>query len=207
MGGATALNNWFSYGDKEGIVNHLTANNLTDRYIEAVFYEISLEVEQLRKYVGDSSLNRIVSVGPGNGLIELFLLKEGLTSEILLIDIENTVNHHHGFALNGSGYANLEATKSFIQKNVNAKVQICNPQKETLPDFEFTLFISLLSMGFHYPCNEYAPFIKANALKNAFIVFDSRKDVDNGVATLLETFTAQDVIEGPKSARLFLTRS
>ena len=205
LGGASALSNWFNYGDKESIANHLIKNNLTEKYIEALFYEISSEVKELRKYIGDGSLDRIVSIGPGNGLVELYLLSEGLTSEILLVDIEDTSNHHHGFEIKGSGYASLEATKSFLQKNTNANIRVCNPYKEALPEFKFTLFISLLSMGFHYPCDEYVSFIEENAAANAMMVFDMRKGIiDIGGKSLLDKFYTHDVIPERKSDRVFL---
>jgi len=209
LGGGAALHNWFNYGDKQGIVNFLNNNNLTKSYIQELVSEISTEVKELKAFLNKECLNKIVSIGPGNGIIELLLLTEELTSEIVLIDVEDTDNRNHGFASKGAGYANLESTKSFILSNVNANVRICNPQKEEVPKFEFTLFLSLLSMGFHYPCDEYISFIKNNAAKNAIIIFDSRRGVNNGVEKLLESFVVENVIEGEKSDRLFLknTRS
>ena len=107
--------------------------------------------------------------------------------KILLIDIEKTESQNHGFNEKGSGYANLIDTKNFLITNdiSSNKIITCNPEKHKIPKFKFDLLISLFSMGFHYPCNEYTDFILKNASHRSKIIYDKRRNVfDKGHETL-----------------------
>lgn len=206
-GGGGALNRWFTHGDRDGLSSFLEERNLVGRFLTDVFREVAAEAESLSAMLPVDSLDRIVSIGPGNGLLELMLLKKGATSQILLIDIEHTAEHHHGFNSSGSGYATLATTKSFLVANgvKPESVGLCNPRKEPLPAFRYSSLISLLSMGFHYPCDEYVEFIQANAGEGALIVFDKRKDVpDSGYDALCAAFGIRHSLDTPKSCRVFL---
>lgn len=209
LGGAVALNNWFALGDKEGLVNFLVGKNLLEVFLKHTFQDISLEIAKLRSHIPTKSLNKIISIGPGNGLCELFLISQGYTSELLLVDIEATEHHHHGFNSKGSGYASLIATKNFILENTSSNVKIlaCNPQKEQLPNFEYTLLLSLLSMGFHYACDEYAEFILNQATAESIVILDKRRGTpDYGFDKLMEGFSLIGQLPLPKSDRVILKR-
>ncbi len=209
LGGAQALMNWNMYGDKEGLVKFLEENNFQKVFLDLVFSELVREYKVIRSLIADENLDRIISIGPGNGLLELLLLKEGLTSEILLIDIENTDYHYHGFSDKGSGYADLESTKNFIELNLSTNVAIkcCNPYKQDIPDFSFSLLISLLSMGFHYPCSEYSNYILKNSKHSSLVIIDKRLSTeDKGYQELQEFFFPIHQIQSPKSNRMFLAR-
>ena len=113
-------------------------------------------------------------------------------NSILLIDIEYSDSHKHGFKLEGSGYANLEETQNFLILNdvPMEKFFLCNPKKQHLPKYKFDLLISILSMGFHYPCDSYVDFIVQNAEKGSKIVLDKRSNViDVGFDSLLNFFS------------------
>jgi hypothetical protein len=207
LGGAPALNEWFSNGDKKGLLSFLLEEKLINDYLKILLDDVKSEISELRKLIPSGALDRIVSIGPGNGLIELILISEGFTSELLLIDIEQTAQHHHGFNAKGSGYASLTSTKNFILKNLEKNLQIhtCNPTKDALPEFEFTLLISLLSMGFHYPCDDYYEFISSQSSNNSFIVFDKRRGtVDEGFEKLNKKFSILNYIQSTKSDRVIL---
>ena len=208
LGGAEAFQKWNAYGDKAGLVEFLEVTGKLDLYLELVIEELTVEFNQLRAYIPKKNFEKIVSIGPGNGLFELLLVQEGLTSEILLIDIEHTDYHYHGYNEKGSGYANLNATEVFIKSNINTDVTIicCNPNKQRIPDFEFTLLISLLSMGFHYPCLEYSDFIVNNSALSATIIFDKRNNVfDEGYNQLEKNFGIIHEFQSPKSTRLIMS--
>lgn len=83
-GGGAALNRWFSNGDRDGLVGFLEEANLVGRFLTDVFREVAAEAESLLAMLPLDSLDRIVSIGPGNGLLELMLPKRGATSQILL---------------------------------------------------------------------------------------------------------------------------
>ena len=210
LGGGAVLNNWFSNGNKNGLVEFLLTNNIVDEYLHLLFRDLKPEIEELRNNISNEKFEKIVSVGPGNGLIELLILDQGLTSEILLIDIERSDEHYHGFNPKGSGYANLSMTQKFLEENIDRDVKIilCNPLREAIPEFKFTLFISLLSMGFHYPCNDYVNFITDNSESNSIVVIDKRRDVpDSGYDGLKIMFPPVFSIASKKSDRVFLSKA
>lgn len=210
LGGGNALMNWFSQGNIDGLVNFLKVNNLVSDYLRMVFENYKSEIISLMDKLPRKALKRIVSIGPGNGIFELLLVRENLTTDLCLIDIEKTLEHYHGFNLKGSGYANLQTTKTFIKSNIKSPLNItlCNPTKEPLPEFEYSLFISILSMGFHYPCDEYTDFIISKSIVNSFVIFDKRKDKpDAGFQKILENFSVTHLIEEEKYDRFFLKRN
>jgi hypothetical protein len=208
LGGGEALNEWFLHGNKTGLLKFLSEEKLVNSYLQLLLDDVKLEINELRKYLPDASLDRIVSIGPGNGLIELILVAEGLTSELLLIDIEQTPHHYHGFNTKGSGYANLTSTKNFILNNAakSLQIHICNPTREPLPEFKFTLLISLLSMGFHYPCDDYVEFISSQASSHSYIVFDKRRGTfDEGFDKLDNKFSTYKSVPSAKSDRVIFS--
>jgi hypothetical protein len=209
MGGGEALNRWFLDGNRAALVDYLRSRNLTKRYIQEVLTEVGSEANKIYSLLSVNSLDRIVSIGPGNGLFELMLLRRGLTSKILLIDIEHTADHHHGFNHSGAGYAALASTKSFMIDNgiPSEKILLCNPTKEPMPVFQFSLMISLLSMGFHYPCNDYSDFIESNSSLGSILILDKRKGVsDPGFERLISKFDIQQRSDAQKSVRMMLKK-
>lgn len=207
LGGGAVLNNWFSNGNKEGLANFLFENNLLNAFLKLTLESIKAEIDALTSHIQKGFLDKIVSIGPGNGLCELFLVAQGHTSELLLIDIEQTQQHRHGFNATGSGYASLAATKKFITDNISSNIEIhtCNPQKEPLPNFEYTLLMSLLSMGFHYPCDEYVDFIASQNQEGAMLIFDKRRGVpDQGFEKILGISSLVNRLPSPKYDRVIL---
>jgi hypothetical protein len=209
LGGGAVLNEWFATGNKSNLLKFLKIKNLVTSYWDLVIEELVRELTVLQSYVPNEILCRVVSVGPGNGLFELLLLQKNLTSAMLLVDTEDTGAHYHGYHEQGSGYANLSDTNEFISSNLDVKVDIslCNPLKEPLPDFRFSLFLSLLSMGFHYPCRDYIEFIMRNSFIDSFVVLDKRCNVvDSDFNYLLDNFEKVFSIPSDKSDRVILRR-
>jgi hypothetical protein len=207
-GGVNEFKNWVTSGDRTGISNFLKNDDSLRRFLKSVCLEIQKELENLIKEAPEIDTRNIVSIGPGNGILELALLQSNPASKILLIDIETTKSHHHGFFSKAAGYANLLATKNFFLENgiTDDRIFLCNPTKTSLPDFRFSLAISTLSMGFHYPCDEYAQFLIKNKEKNAHLVFDKRKQTqDSGLIKILQHYEIKKTIESSKSDRMFLS--
>lgn len=207
-GSDVPLSNWFKFGDREGLYNHLVSSSTLDFYLDRTLEELACEAKDLSCATEEVDGN-LISIGPGNGLIELMLMDSGHFSDLMLVDIERTDDHHHGYNESGSGYTDLERTRTFIKKNLGEKVGVStwNPRKQSTPKFRFDCMISILSMGFHYPCDEYVSFIKHNSRKGALIILDLRKQVcDNGYRSLLALCSNSCVLsESKKSQRLKLT--
>lgn len=210
IGGGLVLNDWFINGNRDGLISYIYKSDRIHQYVELLLEELKLEVDGILNRLPVESLTRIASIGPGNGLIELMLLSRGLTEELLLIDIEHTAQHYHGFSKKGSGYASLKSTQKFIHKNLDipVKIKVCNPIIEDLPEFGFSLLISLLSMGFHYPCDDYVDFISMYANEKSFLVFDKRRDtLDGGYEKIEVGFQKIASIYSTKSDRIFFKKS
>jgi len=209
LGGRNVLNDYMR-GGADALVNFLTANNLQQKYLRMVFADLKAELNQIKKYIPTGSFKKVVSIGSGNGILELLLVQEGQTQELLLVDIEDTPELYHGFNINGSGYANLIDSSNFIKSNTefSSKVYVCNPTKEKLPEFKFSLLLSTLSMGFHYPCDEYVEFVTEQSLFNSFVVLDKRRDApDAGFVQILKKFSVIYFIKNKKHDRFFLKRN
>lgn len=206
LGGENALNEWFRSGNKEQLTEYLFNNNLLNKYLQKVLDEIVDEVDKLLQFSAEKKYSDIVSIGPGNGILELIFFIKNPFKKILLIDIESTSIHQHSFYTQGSGYSSLEDTKIFLMANNIPAEQIfmCNPKVDTLPDFKFDLLISMISMGFHYPCDDYVDFILSNIRKSGNLILDKRKNVrDDGFAKLEKQLKFVDQIESKKSYRIF----
>lgn len=210
LGGSQHVAHWLQSGEKGQLYRFLVGNGLLDTYLMGVWDEILQEVDQFLVGLGPHIIKNAVSIGPGNGLFELALFKRRGYQRILLIDIEQTVIHKHSFAESGSGYAALGETKEFLSSNgVPADaIETCNPQKHPLPEFEFDLLISLLSMGFHYPCNDYVSFIRTNGQPESVVVLDKRRGTrDPGFDEIRAAFFERGRVVAKKSDRWFLGRS
>ncbi len=155
VSGGLAFNQWLETGSKSQLSDFLIANNLLGSWLNETANSANYHADALVNCIGLSSFKNIVSIGPGNGLLELLIYKKTQFTSIYLIDIEYSDSHRHGFNLEGSGYANLEETKNFLISNdvPENKILLCNPSKQNLSEYKFDLLISILSMGFHYPCD------------------------------------------------------
>jgi hypothetical protein len=210
LGGSAALNQWFTTGDRAPLFGFLQRGGLVDTYLQQVLAEVETEAAAIVAMIPVERFRRLVSIGPGNGLLELALLRRASVEALLLIDIEQTGDHHHGYHATGSGYASLAETRAFLQANLSAcpPVITCNPRLSALPEFPFDLLISILSMGFHYPCDGYAQFILGNGLDDAHLVIDKRRNApDTGFEHLLSGFQVTAATSLPKHERVVLRRS
>ena len=206
LGGQDALGEWFRTGNRAPLESLCSNEVFVTRFLDIVAGEALAEAKPLCELV--RGRKRVCSIGPGNGLVEYFLLLLAGVHEILLIDIEATSQHAHGFEKTGSGYASLEKTKDFMVMNgvAPSSILLCNPQKTTVPRFEFDMLLSIMSMGFHYPCDEYVSFAKENCESTGCIIFDKRKHVvDAGYARLIQDFSVEVLSENHKWQRVCLT--
>lgn len=209
LGGKAALASWFNEGDRSDIHAFLATGSNRQRYLSLVSDKLEQEAAELTGVLQGKGCRRVVSIGPGCALIEALLCRNLDIREILLIDIESTATHQHGYSRAPSGYAHLTASKEFIRSNClpSPAIELCNPTKQNLPTKGADLYLSLLSMGFHYPCDDYASYICENANPGAQVVLDKKLGVmDPGFGQLLSRFQLNDVIHSrPIKMRLRLT--
>lgn len=169
--------------------------------------EEALNLYEILKEQSWDEASTLLSIGPGNALLETELARYLKCKRLILIDIESSNGIYHGFEAQGSGYACLKKTeKNLRSKGFHGEIITCNPSMQPLPAIKFDIGISLLSMGFHYPASTYAKFIQENANKKALFIYDHRKNYDEPSLQLYKKFSdiVLEIDCGKKSRRLFL---
>jgi SAM-dependent methyltransferase len=151
------------------------------------------EFEEIASYIGYQRISRIVDIGCGHALIDLFFWRR-YRCTIHLVDIESTSAHHHDLHETGAGYASLDAAKLFLTANgvPPSSVRLTNPQRRPLKDSDCDIVMSLLSCGFHYPAATYGDFVKSALRPGGAFIFDMRKR--SGQEAFLDGFCRHDVI-------------
>jgi hypothetical protein len=209
LGGAAPLGQWMANGQRAQLLAFLTTNNLLQSYLKEVIREISDEVDNLVSSLPPRSYTRVASIGPGNGIVELLLTKRMPVKAMFLIDIEESDGHQHGFASHGSGYASLRATRDFLVANgvPAGSISACNPKKTSLSAFPSDLILSILSMGFHYPCDDYADFIQQSLQGGGQAVFDKRRGAaDTGYDAIGRSLRLVKSVPFKKSDRVYFQK-
>jgi len=211
IGGQAPLARWMETGATEPIdLLHADPKKRAIALFQAES-DYRHDAAQLLAILPTTDLARVVSVGPGNGLLELLLMQHfNGNAQLLLIDIEQSDSHHHGFHNQGAGYASLRSTIDFLSINgiEESRAIGCNPLNEPIPNFEFDLLISILSMGFHYPCDDYVNYMINSCAPNGMIVVDKRiGSQDHGFSLLLDSgFNIVRKIDFQKYSRVLLQR-
>ena len=170
--------------------------------INGAIADAKREFEHIADYLGARPIKKIVDIGCGHALIDLFMW-EKYHCDIHLVDIESTNTHHHGYKDSGAGYASLQAAKNYLVANgVPAeKIKITNPKVSTLVEKDCDLIFSLLSCGFHYPAATYAEFVASSLRPGGVFLFDLRKKSDQD--DYLKSFARYDVVmDEPKYRRV-----
>ena len=209
--GPSALTEWLQTGSTLAIEAAFSDERKRNEAIMALESDYMSDVRQIIQLFGDQAASSLVSIGPGNAVIETLLARElsGI-KKVTLIDIEKTESHYHGFARKGSGYACLQASKRFMAENgVSAEmISVCNPLKTSIPNEPFDMLISILSMCFHYPCDDYVDYIMGFCKPEGTLIVDSRRLVpDPGLVYLLSNgFRETGAIDFPKFRRLAIRR-
>jgi hypothetical protein len=155
IGGGAALQEWFDTGEQAAICDFLNREDNRHKYLALVEQSYQNEAASLVRTLSHQNVSKVASIGCGNGFLELLLLHQLPIEHLILIDIEESPgNHSHGFQKSGAGYTSLCHTRTFMESNgVDPdRITTCNPTIQALPKSKIDCVISLLSMGFHYPC-------------------------------------------------------
>ena len=137
--------------------------------------EFLKEFNSIKNYLPKSSKN-ILDIGCGLGVINIFLNDYySKKSYFTLID-KNYVDKKviYGFNKNSESYNKLEITKDFLILNgfKTEQLQLINADKNFEINKKYELIISLFSMGYHYPIENYFYTIKKNSTKSTKVIFD-----------------------------------
>ena len=137
--------------------------------------EFLKEFNSIKKYLPNTSKN-ILDIGCGLGVINIFLNDYySKKCNFTLID-KNYVDKKvaYGFDNNSESYNKLEISKEFLILNgfKTEKLQLINADENFDLNQNYELIISLFSMGYHYPIENYINVIKKCSTKKTKVIFD-----------------------------------
>ena len=144
--------------------------------------DIIQEFDELKPFLPEQ-VKEVIDIGCGLGIIDIFLNYHYSNNiKFTLIDknhIENKVSY--GYEKVGQFYNNFKTTIEFLIKHGLKKKYIDVFEKDNLSQIntKFDLVISLLSMGYHYPLNQYLKFLKKNTHKDTIFIFDIAHEYNN----------------------------
>lgn len=174
--------------------------------LEGVVADLVAEFQVLERFLGPRTIGRMVDIGCGHALIDLFFFRR-YGSDLHLVDIETSERRYQDYHETGSGYASLRAARTFLERNgvPSARITTTNPSRETLADKGCDLVLSLLSCGFHYPVSTYTGFAQAALKPGGLFVVDLRKGTgqEADLASFAEVLTVADA---PKRRRIAAVR-
>jgi len=121
-------------------------------------------------------VNTIMDIGCGLGIINI-LLNQHYNNEpkFYLLDknkIDNKIKY--GFSINYESYNYLENTKKILEESgIKSKnLVLKNVDNNISINDTIDLFISLKSMGYHYPFKNYLHYLKKFCNKESIFIFD-----------------------------------
>ena len=137
------------------------------------------EISTIKNFL-PSNIKNIMDVGCGLGIINIFLneIYQNVPNFYLLDKnhIDNKIKY--GFSSNYESYNDLNETKKLLLDNglKDNKVNIIDVDKNINITKKIDLVISLKSMGYHYPFENYISLFKNCCTKDTTFIFDIASD-------------------------------
>lgn len=184
------------------------ARERRNEIIEGALSEVYKEYLPLKAALTGRRISHVCDIGCGQGLNDLFLLRDH-APRFTLVDIEETPDQYHFWADTGAGYASLDAAAALLVENGCApdRVVTVNPRKREwqATGAEFDLVTSLISCGFHYPIDDYLQVFLGALDAGGCVCLDLRRHyLDRGspaLERLLGAARMEVLSETPKSVR------
>ena len=153
------------------LINFFVKKNI-ENYAEKLFQN---EINNLEKFLPKRA-NNIMDIGCGLGIINIFLnrLYKGKPNFFLLDKNKVDKKIVYGFSKNYESYNHLNETTKILLNNGLKKEQlnIFDVDKKIHIDKQMDLVISLKSMGYHYPFENYLKLFKSCCNKDTIFIFD-----------------------------------
>lgn len=121
---------------------------------------------------------RILEIGCGLGRMSIFLnRKHPGTTRYYLADTSEISEKNNMYGWNpGTWYNDLSLTKEFCDLNGLTNYEIIDLRKEELGELKnIDLVYSFMSVGFHYPLEEYFDVLKSVLNENGTMIFGVRR--------------------------------
>lgn len=146
------------------------------------FYEKISKAEYLAIENYIDKPEKILELGCGLGRVSIFLNSQLNNSpKFFLADFSEVSNKvKYGWNPKDSKYNNLELTEQFCTENGLNNFEILDLSKNNLDKLSnIDMVISMLSVGFHYPIEEYINQLIKISSKNVTMIFGVRKGIYN----------------------------
>jgi len=174
------------------LINYFQDKNL-EKNTENLF---SKEIETFKNYLPNSPKN-IMDIGCGLGIIDIYLNRIFKNSPSFFLLDKNRIDNKikYGFSANYESYNDLSETKNLLLNNeINLEqINLCDVEKTINIKEKIDLVISLKSMGYHYPVENYLNLFKKHCSQDAIFIFDiSKGNYDN--LSLTKIFKKVEVV-------------
>ena len=151
-------------------------NYFQNKNIEKISEDLFLREFETFKYLLPNSVNNIMDVGCGLGIINVYLNNFFEKKPIFFLLDKNRIDRKikYGFSSNYESYNDLKETKNILLGNDidESCIYLFDVEKQIQIDKKMDLVISLKSMGYHYPINTYVELFRNCCTKDTIFIFD-----------------------------------
>ena len=151
-------------------------NYFQNQDLEKITEELFLKELNTFKNFLPNSVNTIMDIGCGLGIINIYLNKFFEKKPIFFLLDKNRIDRKikYGFSLNYESYNDLNETKNILLENEidSDCVYLFDVEKQFQINKKIDLVISLKSMGYHYPINSYIELLRNCCTKNTVFIYD-----------------------------------
>ena len=159
------------------------------------------ELDIIKNYLPNNPTN-IMDIGCGLGIINIFLNQFYKNKPHFYLLDKNRIDKKikYGFNKNYESYNDLFETKNLLTNNSieEERLHIFDVEKEIKIKNEIDLVISLKSMGYHYPIENYLSLFKNCCTKETVFIFDMSEGYYNE-SLINDYFKKIDVIYKEKN--------
>ena len=150
---------------------HFFQNQKLDVSVQNLFEK---EYETIKNFLPSNASN-ILDIGCGLAILDIFLAQNYEKPNFFLID-KNKVDLKikYGFSKNYESYNNLNETKKILLANniLDEQIFLNNAEEKIDINKKMDLVLSIKSMAFHYPLENYLDLLKRVCTKNTEFIFD-----------------------------------
>ena len=150
---------------------HFFQNQNLDESVQNLFEK---EYETIKNFLPSNASN-ILDIGCGLAILDIFLAQNYEKPNFFLID-KNKVDLKikYGFSKNYESYNNLNETKKILLANniLNEQIFLKNAEENIDISEKIDLVLSLKSMAFHYPLENYLELFNKVCDENTEFIFD-----------------------------------
>jgi hypothetical protein len=152
-------------------VNYFQVEDIEKR-TEELFQK---EIELIKNYLPKKAEN-IMDIGCGLGIINIFLNKIYNNQPNFFLLDKNRIDKviKYGFSSDYESYNDLKETRNLLINNdINpSSINTFDVEKDFKIDAKIDLVISLKSMGYHYPIDQYLRLFQTCCDENTSFIFD-----------------------------------